>query len=393
MSKKKLATIAVVLVILAAFIGAVAFIRNDAGSNENDGQSSDDSAIDTTADKSVTSSIVLGTTVTVNGSAITSDSTSAVYLSSSSGIAIIDIVQAGVYSISGSADETQIFVNADDSDEVVLILDGITLSCSSAPAILVHNAYDPEIAGDAGVTIRLADGTTNSIVGSHSTDNDGAISSDISLLIEGNGSLDIESEFEGIESCMHLTINSGNISISSAEDAINANEDGVSVITINGGTVYADASGSADGDGIDSNGYIIINGGTVYGFSNGQNSGLDSDLGTIINGGLVLATALMHDGASSASDQTCIDFSFSITVSANKLVYVLDQSGNPVVAFKTLASCASFIFSSPELGSGDTYKVYVGGSVDGTFDAYGLCTSFTVTSAGTLQTGSTHTGM
>lgn len=243
------------------------------------------------------------------------------------------------------------------------------------------------------MTIRLANATANSIIGSHSTDNDGAVSSDISLLIEGNGSLNIESEFEGIESCKHLTISSGNISIDAAEDAINANEDGVSVITINGGTVYADASVSADGDGIDSNGYIIINGGTVYGFSNGQNSGLDSDLGTIINGGLVFATASMHDGVSSASDQTYIDFSFSSTVSASKLVYVLDQSGNTVAAFKTLASCSSFIFSSSELNGGDNNKIYVGGSIDGTFDAYGLCTSFTVTSSGTVQSGSSHTGM
>jgi hypothetical protein len=395
MSKKKLLSIGIVVVIVAACIAAVVIMGNGAGTTkdgENDDQSSDDDVTDDTSADSGTTSIYLGSDITVDGSSIASNTTSAVYLSSGSGYAMINIVKAGTYTISGSAEDTQIFVNAGDSEEVVLILNDVTLSCSSAPAILIHNAYDPQVAGDSGVTIRLADGTTNVIVGSHSTDNDGAISSDISLSIDGNGSLEVESAFEGIESCEHLTINAGNITVISSEDAINANEDGVSVITINGGTVYADASGSTDGDGIDSNGYIIINGGTVYGFSNGQNSGLDSDLGTIVNGGLVFATALMNDGVSSSSDQTYIDFSFSSTLATGKLVYIVDQSGNPIAAFKTLVSCSSFIYSSSELVSGNTYSVYVGGSVNGTFDEYGLCTSFTVTSAGSLQTNSVNIG-
>lgn len=129
MSKKSLATITIVLVILAACIGAVAFIAYDAGSKVNDesgGKSSGDSATDTTPDD-VYTSIVLGTAVTVDGSSITSDPSSAVYLSSASGYAIINIVQDGTYTLSGSADETQIFVDAGDSDEVVLVLDGVTL--------------------------------------------------------------------------------------------------------------------------------------------------------------------------------------------------------------------------------------------------------------------------
>jgi hypothetical protein len=35
--------------------------------------------------------------------------------------------------------------------------------------------------------------------------------------------------------------------------------------------------------------------------------------------------------------------------------------------------------------SGGPYNVYLGETVNGTFDDYGLCASFTVTSAGTLQ--------
>jgi hypothetical protein len=404
MEKVKIASIVAVIVLLVAGI-SVMFVyggSSDSSGDEDDSDSTDDTSSDddssddnsTSNDEAVTASIVLGTVITVNGSSISTDTSSAVYKSTStSGFTIINIVEAGTYTISGTAEETQILVNADDDSEVLLILDGMDISCSSAPAILIYNAYDPLTVGEAGVTIQLADDSTNTIDGSHTDENDAALSADVSLLIEGNGTLEITADMEGIETWMHLTIDSGTIIITSAEDAMNANNDGVSYITINGGAIYADASNGTDGDGIDSNGYIVINGGTVFGFSSGENSGLDSDLGTIINGGTVFATGKMNDGVASSSDQTYIDFDFSSTLSSGKLVYVADQSGNCVIAFKTLASYSTFIFSSSSLSSGITYSIYVGGTVSGTFDTYDVCASFTVTSAGTLQTSSLHSGM
>jgi len=352
---------------------------NDTDENDND-----------TDDSDVTE-IVLGDTIMVDGSAITTDTSSSVYESEGDGYTLINICDAGTYSISGVGDEVQIYVNATDDDEVTLILNGAEISCSSAPAIFVHNAYDPETAGEAGVTIELAAGTTNIIDASHTDANDGAISSDISIAFDGSGTLQITADMEGIESCMHLTINDGTIVVTSDEDGINANNDGISYITINGGTVIADSSAGSDGDGIDSNGYIIINGGTVYGFSSGQNSGLDSDLGTVINGGTVFATGTMNDGVSSSSDQTYINFDLASALTKGKLVYITDSDGNCVFAFRSLGSYTSFIYSSSDLSSGSTCKVYLGGSVEGTFDEYGACSSFTVTTAGTLQTSGSNT--
>lgn len=389
MNKKTVISITVVLLLLTGCIAVVAYNSIGSGdSGDDDGSSDQDengTIDDVNAANGTSVSIVLGTDVTVNGSAISSDASSAVYSSSGSGYTIINIVEAGTYDISGTADDLQIYVNAGDTDEVVLVLNGTIITCDESCAILIVNAYEPDAAGEAGVTIRMASGTESTIEGSHTDEYDAAIDSVVSLLIEGDGELNVIADNEGIETWRHLTIESGIVNITSDEDAINANEDGVSTITINGGTVFADSSSGSDGDGIDSNGYIYINGGVVYGFSSGENSGIDSDLGTIIDGGLVFATGKMNDGASASSDQEFISHSFNSVLSANKLVYVLDDDGDCVLAFQALASYSSFIFSSSELSNGDDYSIYVGGSIDGTFDAYGLCVSFTVTTAGTLQ--------
>ncbi len=405
-TKKILAiVIPVVLVLLIAAVAVMALnngSQGDSGSdqggssgaddstNTDDGNEEDDGTDEVaSADNGTAASIVLGRSITVDGETISTDASSVVYLTTSDdGYDVVNIVKAGTYTISGTATSTQVYVNAGDSDEVVLVLNGTSITCSAAPAILVSNAYDPQVPGESGVTIQLAEGTTNVINGSHTDDNDAALSSNVSILIEGDGTLEITADNEGIETCMHLTIDSGTILVSSDEDAINANEDNVSYITINGGTVYADASGGTDGDGIDSNGYLIINGGTVYGLSSGANCGLDSDLGTVINGGTVFAMGSMNDGVSGSSEQACIDLTLSNTLTTGTLIYVTDQSGDPIVAIRTLNSYSTLIFSSPDLSDSDTYKVYVGGTVSGSFDDLGVCSSFTVTSAGALQTSS-----
>ena len=227
---------------------------------------------------------------------------------------VVNIKKAGTYRISGSISNGQIAVDAGNSDEVKLILDGVDITCKTAPAIIIYNALDNQKEGEAGVTISLADNSENKITGSHlpkkatytvngeskthSKKYDGAISSDVSLILDGNGKATINADNEGIEVKLHLTINGGNYEIISKDDGINANEDNVSVITINDGTIYVNVSDDGEeGDGIDSNGYIYVNGGTIYAFAHktSPDSGLDSDCGIYINGGTVIGTGNMAD--------------------------------------------------------------------------------------------------
>lgn len=203
---------------------------------------------------------------------------------------------------------------------VELILDGADITCTVAPAILFRNVYEcdggwntetaqPTVdTADAGANLILAENSWSTVSGSYVAKiykdaegekklwkQDGAVYSYMSMNVYGPGALGITAENEGLNSELHLTINGGDIAIRSQDDGINTNEDGVSVTTVNGGTLHIIAGLGAEGDGIDSNGYLVINGGTVVASANpASDAGLDSDMGSFINGGTVGRPRLHH---------------------------------------------------------------------------------------------------
>ena len=325
-----------------------------------------------------------------NGNAITAESSQAVYSSSfiefhedvapeykDTANTIIHITKGGIYQISGEATDTQIRVNAPD-EEVTLVLSGVNITCNTAPAILIENAADSQTAGKAGVTIALANDTSNIITASHvaeyvddngvEIDYDGAISSKVSLKIEGDGTLKVIGDKEGIESQLHLTFNGGNIEVSSADDPINASEDGVSAITINDGIINCFVPYGEEGDGIDSNGYIYINGGSVLAqsHSNSMDSGLDADLGIVINGGIVCATGNMYEEISEESTQGHAQFYFAEKQKGGVPLVVTDAKGNYVLAYTPVSDYTILEFSLPSMVDGTTYHLYNGGTISGT---------------------------
>lgn len=117
---------------------------------------------------------------------------------------------------------------------------------------------------------------------------DDAIKSD-SLITYNNGTLNILTSVEGLEAPF-ITINNGTITLAATDDGINATQgsevmfnDG-SQLDVNGGTITVNMSGN-DVDAMDSNGDITILGGTVYlNFpQQGPNKGLDAN-GTVTIG-------------------------------------------------------------------------------------------------------------
>ena len=320
---------------------------------------------------------------------------------------VLTITQPGTYRVSGTLSMGQIAVDLgeesreDETAVVNLILDEANISCSVAPAIVVYNAYecgsdetetaakDVDTTG-AGFNLILADGSYNIVNGSHvakiykegTTQEDvdageakkqwkfdGTIDSLVSMNISGetagDGMLNIFADNEGISSALHMTINSGEISILAADDSINTSEDGVSVLTINGGTLICDSSAGAEGDGVDSNGWIVINGGTVIAAANSSSmdSGLDSDLGIYINGGTVLGSGNMYDAVSAESAQTHMVLNFSEMVFGGDLLMLKDSSDEPVAVFSPANGCTNIVFSSELLEEGD-YTLYQVSSVE-----------------------------
>lgn len=321
---------------------------------------------------------------------------------------VVTITKAGTYRVSGTLSKGQIAIDLgedsrdDESAVVNLILDNADITCTVASGIVVYNAYecgsdDTETATkdvdttNAGVHIILADDSENTVNGSHvakiykegTTQEDvdagnakkqwkfdAAIDSLVSIAFdaeeEGTGTLAVNSDNEGIETFLHLTINGGTITINSNDDAINANEDGVSVITINGGVLTCNAGGGKEGDGIDSNGWIVINDGVVVSAANAtsQDSGVDSDNGIYINGGTVLASGNMYDEVSEDSEQAFVALSFADSVEAGQMFALKNADGEIVTVFSAANDFQTLVYSSSELTDGD-YTLYEISSADG----------------------------
>lgn len=151
---------------------------------------------------------------------------------------IINITEPGTYEISGTLENGQISINANNiNGEIKIILDNCNITCNSAPAIFVYSKNTEN--ENCKVTIETSKNSQNTIKGSKiktsiegwedqsnieyyvekGTDDDGkyyerykydgAISSDISLTFEGEGNLNVEAlDKEGIESKGNLTFNS-----------------------------------------------------------------------------------------------------------------------------------------------------------------------------------------
>ena len=336
--------------------------------------------------------------ITVNGEVITQDESASVYLAYKNEThedvpkdlkdlsnRVITITAAGTYRVSGTATDAQIVVRAGEKDRVRLILDGIDITCRTASAIIGEKAYDPRVPGEYGLTIELAEGSVNNVTGSHtkklSDDDvkyDGAIDSLVSLGFEGSGKLIVDADNEGIEvKYGHMTINGGVFEVSSGDDPLNVSEDGVGTLTVNDGYLYSAVKPEkgGEGDGIDSNGYIIFNGGTIINLAHptSGDSGIDSDMGSSINGGIVVGAGNMYDPIDENSNQLFMMLEFG--QSTDDLVVVTDEHDVPVFAYDFPHSYTYIAFSTPELTEG-AYRVYLGGEIAGE-QTNGLYTSIT----------------
>lgn len=170
------------------------------------------------------SASVSGSNVTVSGRAIT-------------------ITGPGQYQISGTLNNGYVNVDAAATGPVEIILSGASITNSSSSPLYVTNA--------SAVTVTLAAGTNNSLTDATTYTNtgepDAALFSSADLTIGGAGSLTVRANYaDGIVSKDDLVIQSGNITVNAADDAIRGKDS----LTVNGGTINVTSSG---GDGLKSN--------------------------------------------------------------------------------------------------------------------------------------------
>ena len=323
----------------------------------------------------------------------------------------VTIRKAGTYLLSGTLEEGQLLVDAEEGAEITLVFDGFKISNSTDAPLLFESG--------SSITLVLKDGSENAVTDLRSSaeENKAAIYTKSDLTISRNGTLDVTGTAEdAIYSKTNVTVLGGTINLKAGDDAIHADEtltilDGkVTVleseegleglvadiqggdITVNAsddGLNASDGSGSdkapgqategaairisggvltvkASGDGIDSNGNLIISGGTVVvdGPSDGGNAPIDYDGKGVISGGTVFVSGdsgMFQSLNDSGSTQNSIVYYLSETQAAGTKVAVADSKGN--VIYENNSTTQAFntvLFSAADLKRGESYTVTVG---------------------------------
>jgi len=244
---------------------------------------------------------------------------------------------------------------------VVTVVDGGTLTVDAA---------DDALHSDG--TVRIASGTVTLAAG------DDGVHADTALDVIG-GDTTVTTSYEGFESTA-ISIGGGTVSITASDDGINASGGtstgtaaqgggmdavGGETVTITGGTTVIDA----DGDGFDSNGSATMSGGilVVNGPTNSGNGALDVNGTFTVTGGTLLAagSAGMAVSPDTGSAQSFVAVSLDSVQSAGTTVQLVNGAGDVVLAFESVKDFQSVVFSSDELVDGESYSVYVGGTVSG----------------------------
>ncbi len=311
---------------------------------------------------------------------------------------VVHITKPGRYILSGKLSAGQIAVDLGEGAEgnpesvVTLVLNGVDITCTVAPAVIFYNVYECGVADEetatkdvdtknAGANVIIADGTENNINGSYvakiyksyELNDDGTEVVDSKKLHKydaafyskktmnvnggdvGDGILNIKAENEGLDSELHLTINGGVINITSGNDGINTNEDNVSVTTINGGTLNILCDGkTGEGDGIDSNGWLVINGGTVtaQACATSGDAGIDSDKGIYINSGTIIASGNMLDRIA-GGEQTYAVFNFACRQNGGNTYTLKNTDGKIVGEYSPTNDFTYLLVAGNELVAGD----------------------------------------
>lgn len=232
---------------------------------------------------------------------------------------------------------------------------------------------------------------------------DDAVHSDSDLII-GKGDITVAKSYEGLEG-MTVTVNGGQISLTSSDDGINAaggsdtNQDRVDSfkssdnyeIRITDGYLYINAAG----DGIDSNGNLYFDGGTVIvnGPTNNGNGALDYNGTCEQSGGILVAAGSsgMAEAPGESSAQNSLMVYYSSVQKAGTLVNLADDSGQSLLTFAPAKDYQSIVISMPDLEQGKTYTLSSGGSCTGA-SVNGLYTGGTYT-PGTKLTDVTISGV
>ncbi|MBE6825809.1 MAG: carbohydrate-binding domain-containing protein [Ruminococcus sp.] len=273
---------------------------------------------------------------------------------------VITITGEGDYVVSGNLPDGMIEVNT--TLKVKLKLNGVSISNSTGPAILVNDAKR--------LTITLIEGSSNVLQGG-SVENDGAICTNDTLEIKGAGSLYVNGTVEhGIASDDDVVIKNGNIQVDAVKTGIMANDD----ITVSGGSLRV----TGGTNGMKSKGTLNITGGTIWTKGGKETKSALYSLGAFtLTGGYVYA---MGCGATAPeptfSTQCAAIVTLTPSIAAGGSTEIV-SNGVQLFADSSPFAYNTVFVSTPEMYDGMPFTVYGNGADMGSFTTAGLVTSVT----------------
>lgn len=261
---------------------------------------------------------------------VTSDTSDGVTQSGS----VYTITKAGEYTVTGLLSEGQLIVDAGNEDEVTIVLNGTSITCSSGSPIYVKNASKVEIKSEENSFNEVIDNRTEATEDSSDDAGNAAIYATCDLKLVGKGALVVTGNYNnGIQSKDDLSIKNVIVKVTAVNNAVKGND----AVDIESGNIIAI---SAKGDGIKTSNSSISNKGNQKGIVTitGGNidvyaacDGIDAAYGVDISGdgNLNIYTDTYSEyseevtsSGSSSGTSTSRDSSANKTASANTVSYV-----------------------------------------------------------------------
>lgn len=261
---------------------------------------------------------------------VTSDTSDGITQSGS----VYTITKAGEYTVSGLLSDGQLIVDAGDEDEVTIVLNGTSITCSSGSPIYVKNASEVKIKSEENTFNEVIDKRAEATDDSSDDAGNAAIYATCDLKLVGKGALVVTGNYNnGIQSKDDLSIKNVIVKVTAVNNAIKGND----AVDIESGDIIAI---STKGDGIKTSnsslsnkgnqkGIVTITGGNIDVYA--ACDGIDAAYGVDISGdgNLNIYTdtyseysEVITSSGSSSGTSTSRDSSANKTASANTVSYV-----------------------------------------------------------------------
>lgn len=186
---------------------------------------------------------------------VTSDTSDGVTQSGS----VYTITKAGEYTAAGLLSEGQLIVDAGDEDEVTIVLNGTSITCSSGSPIYVKNASEVKIKSEENSFNEVIDNRTEATEDSSDDAGNAAIYATCDLKLVGKGALVVTGNYNnGIQSKDDLSIKNVIVKVTAVNNAVKGND----AVDIESGNIIAI---STKGDGIKTSNSSISNKGNQKG--------------------------------------------------------------------------------------------------------------------------------